>query len=329
MKHTVYIKYLSNSSDAISVISELSENANAEELVFDFSQLSFAKTIATALVAREMRWVVANRKSKDLNTFYKGHKQVTIPAISYLNFIGFFDFIGVENCSCKVRSSAEAHDSYIAITRYDYRRFKSNEEVDHYRTAYDYINDEAGTISKLLTNDSTKNRILQYAICEIMRNAYEHSQSVDFYAFGQYWSNGNVELVLMDDGVGLKKTLLTKYPLINSEEMAIKEAIKPGVSGSNFNNNKYNNSGFGLYVLTEFAKKHGQMYIASKDCLLQLSLNNELANNVCSAGTLVGIHLSRIPDDYRREIEKIISEGDIISSKSRYPIRPSKNTFNF
>ena len=69
MKHTVYIKHLSNSSDAISVISELSKNVNAEELVFDFSQLSFAKTIATALVAREMRWVVANRKSKDLNTF--------------------------------------------------------------------------------------------------------------------------------------------------------------------------------------------------------------------------------------------------------------------
>ena len=71
------------------------------------------------------------------------------------------------------------------------------------------------------------------------------------------------------------------------------------------------------------------MYIASKDCLLQLSSNNELANNVCSAGTLVGIHLSRIPDDYRREIEEIISDGDIISSKSRYPIHPSKNTFNF
>ena len=325
------IRNLSTSSDVFNLTANLQDKLNIPEFIFDFSDLNFAKTVATALLARELRWFVNHRKNNNLMTYCKGHDSPSNRAVKYLAFIGFFDFIGLKDCGNPMRTEAEADRNYTAITQYDYRRFKSIEEVDVYRKAYDYINDEAGKISKLLTKGSSRDRILQYAIRETMRNAYEHSTSVNFHVLGQCWANGGVELVIMDGGVGLQKTLNHKYPHIDSEEKAIKEAIKPGVSGRDFDvNNEYDNSGFGLYVLSEFAKKYGQIFIASNDCMIQLSRSGEIIKKVCpTQGTLVGLHFSSIPESYPEELSEIIIRGDQISGQGTYPIHPSKNTWNF
>ena len=146
---------------------------------------------------------------------------------------------------------------------------------------------------------------------------------------GQSWPDGGLELVIMDDGNGMLSTLKAKYPNLKSEKDAIRYAMMPGVSGADFSGkNKYNNSGFGLYVLSEFAKRYGSITVVSGSDLVMQSTGGEKIAKVSDDGTLVGIYLKAIPSNAKEIVEGIIKEGEKISIVSEYPVRPSKQTWN-
>lgn len=327
----ISIKRLLKIDDAMEYIVIMRKVADVEKLVFDFAALHYAKTLPTAIFARELRLLVGKRCEKGLTTFCGGYDNDKSEALAYLGFIGFFDFIGLPGYGQKVRPVAEVSGAnpYLAITKYGYKWFEVQAEYDQFRGVYDYIFEEASKIAMLLEKDKGKNTILRYAICEVLRNAYEHSTSPYFYAMGQTWSDGSAELVIMDDGCGILETLKGKYPYLRGEKEAILESLNPGVSGSDFDNNKYNNSGFGLYVLSELAKRHGHICIASGDCLVRISGEGQRDDRVAHDGTLVGIHLWNIPEDCHEEMKEIVQAGEVISQQGTYPVRPSKETWNF
>lgn len=330
--NVIEVKRLVSLADALHYVQCIKDALNAEKLVFDFSELQYVKMLAVSIFARELRQAVSYRKGLGLLTFSKGHDNNKSVPLSYLSFIGFFDFIGLHDIGKKVRFEAEVacKNPYLAITKYCYTRFKSQAEVDYYRTEYDFIAEEALKIARLLEKQNdARNSLFSYSIREIMRNAYEHSGSVDFYVMGQTWRDGSAELVIMDDGCGIYKTLQSKYPLLKNQQEAIIESMKPGVSESDFTgNNKYNNSGFGLYVLSEFASRHGYISIASGDCLVTRDPSGIKTDSVWNDGTLVGIHLDSIPDDAQEEMSEIIKDGEKISANGTYPVHPSKHTWN-
>lgn len=328
--NVILVRNLCTITDVFALMGEMSQLGAARCVAFDFTELRAIKTVATALFARELRKLVSERDAAGFRTVCRKLHDCQSAAIRYLAFIGFFDFIGLHNYGMKVRYEAEKDEceEYIAITSYDYRRFTSHLEVDFARTTYDYIRVEAGKVAKLLSSRGAANDILEYAICEIMRNAFEHSRAEKFFVMGQRWRAGDVELVIMDEGVGLFQSLHKKYPQLSDEQTAIMEAMKPGVSGQDFSKNKYGNSGFGLYVLSEFARRHGQFFIASNDCMVQCSKMSVTPFRVSSAGTFVGIHLAGIPVDGKQELRQIISEGEKVSLTGQYPIGPSKQTLN-
>lgn len=332
MKNIISIRQLISINDVIDRIRIMKKFASSEDLAFDFSCLQYVKTVPAALFARELRLLIADRLGKGLKTYSAGHDYDKSVALSYLAFIGFFDFIGLANVGQKVRRTAEVAGRYpyLAITKYNYQRFKVAAEYDPYRAEYDYIADEAHKIAELLRTTDIRNSLFGYAVCEVLRNAYEHSGSTDFYAMGQSWPDGGLELVIMDDGKGILSTLKNKYPELSSERDAIRAAMRPGVSGTDFmGDNKYNNSGFGLYVLSEFARRYGSITIASGDDLISLEQDKERCEKVANDGTLVGIYLKTIPPNAKKIIENIIADGEKISVSSEYPVRPSKQTWNF
>lgn len=332
MNKIIKVSELYSLDDVMERIHLMDEFASSADLTFDFTGLQYIKTIPAALFARELRLLMAKRTQKDLKTHFTGYSSDKSMALEYLSFIGFFDFIGLPNVGEKVRATTEVSGEYpyLAITKYNYMRFKTAAAYDPYRKEYDYISEEARKIAGLLKTKDARNTLFAYAICEILRNAYEHSGSPDFYAMGQMSSDGSLELVIMDDGKGIWNTLRSKYPQLASEYDAIREAMKPGVSGADFTkNNKYNNSGFGLYVLSEFAKRYGCITIASGSALISETSKETRQEKVSDDGTLVGIDLKAIPPNAKEIIEKIIVEGEKISINSEYPIRPSKQTWNF
>ena len=332
MENIIGITQLLSIDDVIDRIRMMKMFASSDNLTIDFSCLQYVKTVPAALFARELRLLISNRLGKGLKTYSKGHDDDKSVALSYLAFIGFFDFIGLPNVGRKVRGTAEiaGRYPYLAITKYNYQRFKVAAEYDPYRTEYDYIAEEARKIAELLKTTDVRNSLFGYAICEVLRNAYEHSGASDFYAMGQSWPDGGLELVIMDDGNGILSTLKKKYPELNSEGDAIRAAMRPGVSGADFlGENRYNNSGFGLYVLSEFARRYGCITIASGSDLISQAANKEQYENVFDDGTFVGIYLQTIPPNAKEIIEDIIAKGEKISIAGEYPIRPSKQTWNF
>lgn len=331
MKPIIGVERLLSLDDVIDRINAMNEFGDSTDLVFDFSGLQYVKTIPAALFARELRILIKNRSNRGLRTYSTGHTDDKSLALAYLAFIGFFDFIGLPNVGALVRGSAEVSGRYpyLAITKYNYQRFKVAAEYDPYRTEYDYIQEESLKIAELLKATDIRGSLFGYAIREILRNAYEHSGAADFYAMGQSWPDGGLELVIMDDGNGMLSTLKAKYPNLKSEKDAIRYAMMPGVSGADFSGkNKYNNSGFGLYVLSEFAKRYGSITVVSGSDLVMQSTGGEKIAKVSDDGTLVGIYLKAIPSNAKEIVEGIIKEGEKISIVSEYPVRPSKQTWN-
>jgi len=333
IENVVSVKSLLSIDDVMERVQMMKKFEAASNLAFDFSGLQYVTAIPAMLFARELRLLIHRRLKKGLKTFGTGHDEDKSAALGYLGFIGFFDFIGLDGIGSKVRSVAEVHgksNPYLAITKYNYQRFKVAAEFDPYRSEYDYIAEEANKIAELLGTVEVRNKLFGYAVCEVLRNSYEHSGASDFYAMGQSWPDGALELVIMDDGCGILKTLKDKYPRLATETEAIREAMRPGVSGSDFTkDNRYNNSGFGLYVLSEFAKRHGAITIVSGKDLVSVSSEQERCEELANDGTFVGIYLKEVPKSATEEIEKIIAEGEKISMQSEYPVRPSKTTFAF
>lgn len=328
---TINLRSLRNIQSVIPICEELRDSIEDKDLGIDFCNLTFVTPFAAAFFSRELKYIVTERKSKGLQTYIRGHK-TDCEVLSYLKFIGFFDLLGLEGFGEKMRSMISPHATYIPITKYTYKRFEPDLEINQLGQPVDLIEPEAREISRLFTKNSTPHKTIQYIICEILRNAYEHSQSDFFYVFGQYWSSGAMELAILDNGIGILSTLARKYPKLDNQEDAIKKSLEAGVSCADFDieKNKYCNSGFGLYVISELAKKHGHLLIASKEKALSFRSDSISTYNTFPAGTLICIRIDDIwTRDYEKEIDEIIATGQVIASQAEFPISPSKQTLSY
>jgi len=136
---------------------------------------------------------------------------------------------------------------------------------------------------ELLTQEKTSDLVdsLTYSIREVMRNVYEHSQSKSLEYCAQYWpSYDRVEIAISDNGIGLKDSLLTNpFMKIESYSDAIQQALMPAISSKYYqgikadNNNPWQNSGFGLYMISRLCRLGGSFLICSGNH--GVLLNNE------------------------------------------------------
>lgn len=322
---------LSKLNNVIRLCHELNEKKDCDKLIINFSYVRYVRPAVTAILAREIRSIVKYRKEKGLKTKVQGIDNDT-RFVSYLKFIGFFKFIGIKNCGEDIRTTVIRNGRYIPITKFCYTRFKPDPDSREIIQPADLIDLEASEISRLFTTDSMPHVSLKYVICEILRNAYEHSLSDNFFVFGQYWKTGEMEFVILDDGVGIHQTLLKKYPNLTDQYDAIMKSLEPGVSRASFDPelNEYGNSGFGLYVVSELAKKYGAILVASNDAAIAMSKDKKSVFQTTARGTLVCVKINNIWGvDYNKEIDSIIAAGQKISLQGEYPVSPSKRTLSY
>lgn len=319
----IKIRQLSTFSNVKSLLSTISTCIDNENLIFDFNDISFVKIIPAAVLAREIKAIARYRRRNNLTT--RALQTAESDVLSYLRYIGYFKLIGLDS-GTDMRS--ECHTSnYIPVTEYSYLHFKNLADGDFMRTVQDYIAEEADELSKLFSAEGQKNELISYSIKEIIRNVYEHSKADKLYIMGQYWRNGNVQIAIMDEGIGLLNTLKHKYSELSNDLQAIHAAIQPGVSGSDFSQNPNDNSGFGLYVISRLAEQLGYFVICSGTAGLKINLNTPNEDfSTQESGTLVCVHFNRIPDSYQKRFQQIIDEGNRIAQQSKYPISASKQT---
>ena len=227
---------------------------NDKELVFDFNPIAFAKIIPAAILAREIKSVVKYRKERQLIT--RALQERDSSPLEYLRYISYFKLIGLDSGN-NIRTSCQT-TNYIPVTEYSYLHFKNLAESDSFRSVQDYIEIESDELSKLFSRKEERVELISYALKEIIRNVYEHSSADKVYIMGQYWKNGNVQIAILDEGVGLLRTLEKKYPELNNDFDAINIAVQPGVSGIDFSNKEREENRFairwGILCVYEYGK---------------------------------------------------------------------------
>lgn len=125
----------------------------------------------------------------------------------------------------------------------------------------------------LKTEEGDSFDTLSYLCREILRNIIEHSYSERMYYAAQYYPGTNkVEVVVADEGEGLKEGLNQNPKLnITDDREAIKFAILPGISGrshkygrrSSSEEHIYRNSGYGLYLTHRICAEAGSFVLIS------------------------------------------------------------------
>ena len=145
-----------------------------------------------------------------------------------------------------------------------------------------------------LTTEDRKDlsEYLLYLVSEMMDNVVSHAQSrYGGYITAQYYpQKKKVQVVIIDNGLGLKKTLSHKYPL-ETESNAISKALEEKVTGSN-SFSTYNNvpkhAGLGLFFLTKIIQEtDGKLFIVSNNTIFHLRDNSFTELQTPFNGTII------------------------------------------
>lgn len=151
-------------------------------------------------------------------------------------------------------------------------------------------------------------KTLRYVLSELLYNTLEHGKS--FYKFGKrdllipsicqftwYARRNELQFIIGDAGIGIKKHLEQSYPGQESDQMAILKAMEPQVSGTFSVTDIYsqkNNAGIGLFLSTNIIRRlNADMHILSGSGVVHISPRDITSSEIETPwpGTLVVVTL--------------------------------------
>ncbi|WP_434528255.1 ATP-binding protein [Vibrio sp. K4] len=289
---------------------DLESNLNEPEVCVDCSTLNFLYPSGMLVAGSKMRGWIKHRREAGLVTKKKGHDS-SKNVHCYLRHLGFFQFIGMGEGNEVGQASGSM--TYLPITKIVKPSFDSN--TQDVQVWYDEIISQTRRFANLLSGTSSyteENKLYHYALREIVRNVFEHSSADECYLCGQRWTDGRVEVAVIDEGVGISSSLQRSFS-VESEIAALRMAIKPGISSTtkiSEEENVYGNSGFGLYVLEQLVSSFGWFMVGSGSAKLvsQGQIVNEQSLNF--DGTYIGLRLNRAPSQFSGILGDIIYTGE-------------------
>jgi len=228
------------------------------------------------------------------------HNQVS----DYAGHMGFFKSVSESIDIGNAPGEASGNNNYVPITVIDFTELHRKAiEQGNYGDMNDTIETEAKRLSKVLCrSNSDMQRLFSYIIREILRNIPEHSDSNKAIICAQYWSDGRAEIAILDEGIGIKNSLMKNTvhrEYVKTDIDALESAIKPGISQAfspdkkNNTHDEWSNSGFGLYMASEICKKlTGVFWMASGEKAIQVNCNGITEHNTFFNGTAIGIQFN-------------------------------------
>ena len=260
--------------------------------------------------------------------------------------MGLFKYFVPHATEGKNTGHVKGNNTYIPITNINVKEEYGKSFLrGEYFERGDYIIGRATQLAQIVTGHSELQEILKYIIREIIRNVPEHSGKDDLWICGQAWpssSYSRAQIVIMDEGIGVHRSLTANQFHKRENETnldSLRSAIRPGISKAfrrgteNRDTDRWSNSGFGLYVVSELCKKlNGRFLLISGDNYVYTSGDIEEIEDGPNQldGTLVAIELplQNTDIDSTTLLSSIIDAGekiaahDMISiSKASFPSR--------
>jgi hypothetical protein len=274
------------------LVRQLMNLPDAKKYILDFSGMSWVEPFPMLHVASAIGGAVRMRPT---STFTVAGADTN----GYAAYMGFFRHcgIGIGPAAGTVQSNV----NYLPITALDISELR--QEAGEKNVAIgNVIERHAGDIAKTLIRSGYGDvwGTLQYAIREIIRNVAEHSQSSRVLYCGQYWPAKNeVEVAILDEGIGIARSLRDNPHLrVNQDVEALRLSVLPGISGKAWaganvdHSDKWSNSGFGLYVVSELCKRGGEFDIVSGEAALCITKDSRKSVSSCHSGTALKIKIN-------------------------------------
>ncbi len=241
---------------------------------------------------------------------------------SYAKHVGFYESFGV-HVGKKV-GEAIANQNYVPITC---KWFSQLQDLASARCCPigSIIEEDARHIAKVLTRreNGLLFDVMSYSLRELIRNVAEHSGSKAVWYAAQYWKATNaVEVVLLDNGIGVLESLNQNPDYIFAEDKdAIQAAILPSVSSKVRKGGKttidpydvWQNTGYGLYVVSRICRILGSLLIASGSSAQYWEFDSpERSFDTSHRGTAVRIVFSieRIPFLKKGYLAEFVHDGE-------------------
>jgi len=287
-------------------------------LNLDFTHFAWVSPFGMLVIAHSIR------------QFKKLSPQTTIVPTSlpqndaegYASHMGFFKACDIQ--LGKNPGQAKGNARYLPITYQATRDLYASGE--HLGT---HIERLSLKLSQVLTQQSSGALIdtLTYSFREIIRNVAEHSQSPDFGYCAQYsYSDGTVEIALIDQGIGLRKSLSHNPfvgPQLTCDQDALKFALIPGISGKAFKgaplkaDDVWGNSGFGLYMNYRLCNEGGSFFIASGEAGLHREHGEDNRYHTCHLpGVALRLRLNAHNlKNLDEMLKRFVKEGETIAQQ--------------
>jgi len=349
MKKVIYIPSEINTKNAVNFSWNLKSNyldsIEKADYIFDFSKVVRTYPFGSLFLAKSIRSAikVIEKKYNDINVyvdFNDGNK-----AASYLQHVGFFKYIGAK--LGREPGEAKGSSTYIPITIHTIDELTDNATKKNNQIA-EVIENESERVASIIISAYNKldedkanfaKQSISYSLREIMRNSIEHSRDNKVVIFAQSFPRlKRVEIAIMDDGIGIKSTLSEKFGEISPLE-ALRLALMPGVSRADTSidtGDKWQNSGFGLYVVSELCKKlpKSQFFMVSSGASYSahcdqngMSEENTRSSYIWSTGTTTMLSISINGYSYFSNLlEQIVAHGERIAGANSLKGKASKGS---
>lgn len=295
----------------LSLLEELDSTRDVDNVTIDFAKLRYSMPTGMLVAGSKLRKWREYRRLCGYKSWCRGIDE-SIRVHSYLMHLGFFDFLHIEQG--KQVDEAKGSSRYLPIKVI--KRPGVNVEKDGLDVWYGAIMDVSRQLATVLAgsaDDSEEMRTYAYCIREVIRNVFEHAQVDECFICGQRWADGRVEIVIIDEGVGLASTLTPESDFLD-DEAALLLAVRPGVSRTGLISSKgpntYDNSGFGLFVLTELAASFGWFVLGSGSSQMIGRKQHRNVDQTSFQGTYFGMHLISSPRSFSGVLEDIIQVGE-------------------
>jgi len=186
---------------------------------------------------------------------------------------------------------------------------------------------------------------LRYVLSELLYNTQEHGSSHFTYKgkhkrvpsliqFAWYQNHNEIHFIVCDTGIGIKKHLEQAYPVFESDEEAIKKAIRPQVSGTFGSTDPYaakNNAGVGLYISSNIIRKlNADMHIISGNGAVHISPRDvtgcTLENSWPGTYVLVSVRIAEeakfalhsMMQEFRESARKEVAQNDATKQEEEF-----------
>lgn len=211
----------------------------------------------------------------------------------------------------------KSEDLFMPITKFHFHDYMKSWMYSH-MTPEQYIEYEAITFAKHLSQDENVINILAFCINEVVKNALQHA-GVDYvWISAQNFKNQNkIEFAVLDEGIGCKKRLEKIFNTrLYYDEKALKMAIRPIVAEihSTDINDEENQIGMGLYLTSEICNSlNGNFTILSGDTAVTKGAGSTTVKSGYHKGTFVKFSINTSEKfDYKDILNKAFDKADLI-----------------